>query len=293
MIIDGNAVYNMSKDNATIAEVESGATLTFITKDCYSNMIQPEGTTLDCMDWAVVNPATGPVYIKDAKPGDVLKVHIDDIVVGPQAVMVASPDCGVYGDLIKETVIKRLPVKDGMLQFSEDIQIPLKPMIGVIGVAAEEGAIPTGEPGSHGSNMDNTKIGKGATLYLPIFHDGAIFALGDVHAAMGDGEIIVTGCEIPAEVTVTVEVLKGVTIDNPRLENDECVYTIASDHSMEKAVYDATLAMAKIIAEKKGMSLEEAGMLMSAAGDLQFCQVVDPKHTVRFEMSKKYLDSII
>lgn len=165
-------------------------------------------------------------------------------------------------------------------------------MIGVIGVAPKEGAVPCGEPGSHGGNMDNTKIAEGAVLYLPVFHEGALLAMGDVHACMGDGEIMVTGLEIPAEIQVKVEVLKGVYIENPMLEDSESCYTIASDQDIEKAVFTAVDAMAWVVEKKLGLSYEEAGILLSAMGNLQFCQVVDPKRTVRMEMKKAVLGNL-
>lgn len=102
--------------------------------------------------------------------------------------------------------------------------------------------------------MDNTKIKAGAILYLPVFHEGALLAMGDVHACMGDGEIMVTGLEIPAEVTVTLEVLKGISIDNPMLEDGEACYTIASHENVETAVYTAVKAMTDILMRELGMS---------------------------------------
>ena len=116
--------------------------------------------------------------------------------------------------------------------------------------------------------------------------------MGDVHACMGDGEIMVTGLEIPAEVTVTLEVLKGISIDNPMLEDGEACYTIASHENVETAVYTAVKAMTDILMRELGMSLEDAGMLLSAMGNLQFCQVVDPKRTVRMEMKKTVLKKL-
>ena len=123
-------------------------------------------------------------------------------------------------------------------------------------------------------------------------HEGALLAMGDVHACMGDGEIMVTGLEIPAEVTVTLEVLKGISIDNPMLEDGEACYTIASHENVETAVYTAVKAMTDILMRELGMSLEDAGMLLSAMGNLQFCQVVDPKRTVRMEMKKTVLKKL-
>lgn len=289
MRIEDKVIYAMSAANEPVARVASGTTMTFVTRDCFNNQLLGENAVLGTLDWDSINPATGPVYVEGAEPGDVLKVTIEGIKVAESGTMAAIPNDGVLGALVKESVVKKIAVRDGVAQFSPEIQIPCKPMIGVIGVAPKEGAIPCGEPGSHGGNMDNTRIAAGAILYLPVFHEGALLAMGDVHACMGDGEIMVTGLEIPAEVTVTVEVLKDVAIENPMLENDEFYYTIASDEDIEKAVYTATYAMTKVVMERLDMSLEEAGMLLSAMGNLQFCQVVDPKRTVCMAMKKSVL----
>ena len=208
--------------------------------------------------------------------------------------MAAIPGNGVLGELVKENALKHIRVRDGIAEFSPGIRIPCSPMIGVIGVApAGEEAIPCGEPGSHGGNMDNTRIGAGTVLYLPVFQEGALLAMGDVHACMGDGEIMVTGLEIPAEVDVQVEVLKGVSIRNPMLETEEACYTIASDEDLEKAVFSAVYDMTQVVMRQLNMPLEEAGMLLSAMGNLQFCQVVDPKRTVRMEMKRSVLRNML
>ena len=289
MKIENAVVYKMSADNAPVARVESGTILTFVTRDCFNNQLQADDAVLDALDWDAINPATRPVYIEGAMPGDILKVSILEIQPASCGTMAAIPENGVLGSIVQNSVLKKLPVQDGMIEFSPNIRLPCTPMIGVIGVAPAAGAVPCGEPGSHGGNMDNTKIASGATLYLPVFHAGALLAMGDVHACMGDGEIMVTGVEIPAEITVRAEVLKGRSIRNPRLENAEACYTIASDEDLEKAIFAAVQDMTEVVMEQLGMSLEEAGMLLSAAGSLQFCQVVDPKRTVRMEIKKSLL----
>ena len=104
---------------------------------------------------------------------------------------------------------------------------------------------------------------------------------------------MVSGVEIEGEVSVKFQVIKGVSIDNPRLEDDENIYTIASDENLEKAVYQAIKAMCGILEKHLGYSLNEAGMLMSACGNLQYCQVVDPKRTVRMAIPKTVCDKVL
>lgn len=291
MRIEGNVIFAMTSSNPPVASIKDGSQTTFVTRDCFNNQFIKEGATLDTLDWEAINPATGPIWVEGAKPGDTLRIKIECIQVADTGTMAAIPGNGVLGDYVKQGTIKRISVKDNTAYFTDEIQLPCTPMIGVIGVAPKEGSISCGEPGSHGGNMDNTRIKEGAVLYLPVFCEGALLAMGDVHACMGDGEIMVTGLEIPAEVSVTVDVIKGLTIENPMLEDEESFYTIASYEHIENAILTAVKTMTEIVMNQKHLSFDEAGMLLSAAGNLQFCQVVDPKRTVRMEIKKSILKS--
>ena len=292
MIIKDMCVFALGDNKENAVKVQQGEILEFHTRDCFNNQIDSEDYVMDVLDWDHINPATGPVYVEGAEKGDVLKVEILDIKLDDMGTMCCLPENGVLGADITENQIKKVPVKDDKAIFNQ-FELPLNPMIGVIGVAPENESVPCGTPGRHGGNMDNTKIAKGATLYLPVFHDGAYFGCGDVHACMGDGEIMVSGIEIGAVVSVRLTVLKGVSIDNPRLEDAENIYTIASSEDIEKAIYTATKDMCGILQKNLGYTLNEAGMLMSAAGNLQFCQVVDPERTVRMAIRKTICDKVL
>ena len=292
MIIKDMCVFALGDSKENAVKVQQGEILEFHTRDCFNNQIDSEDYVMDVLDWDHINPATGPVYVEGAEKGDVLKVEILDIKLDDMGTMCCLPENGVLGADITENQIKKVPVKDDKAIFNQ-FELPLNPMIGVIGVAPENESVPCGTPGRHGGNMDNTKIAKGATLYLPVFHDGAYFGCGDVHACMGDGEIMVSGIEIGAVVSVRLTVLKGVSIDNPRLEDAENIYTIASSEDIEKAIYTATKDMCGILQKNLGYTLNEAGMLMSAAGNLQFCQVVDPERTVRMAIPKTICDKVL
>lgn len=284
-------IFAMAKTNAPVLKVDPNTTICFETCDCFNNQITSEDYIIDKLDWDHINPATGPVYINGAMPGDILKVKIEKIELKGQGTMCAIPDNGVLGDKVKHNSIKKIEIKDDLAYFN-DHALPLNKMIGVIGVAPKNEAIACGTPGSHGGNMDNTKIAEGSTLYLPIFQEGALFALGDVHACMGDGEIMVSGVEIAADVTVTLDLLKGLNIENPLLEDKDYLYTIASNANLDQAIYTAVLNMNEIIQKQLNYDLNEAGMLMSACGNLEFCQVVDPEKTVRFKMPKRILPKL-
>ena len=292
MLIKDNHIFRMGDGKETAVHVKQGETVVFDARDGFNNQIPDESYVMDRLDWDNVNPAAGPVYIEGAEKGDILKIEIVDIDVAEEGTMCALPGSGILGDIVEKSEAKKVKIVDGCAVF-DNFKIPVTPMIGVIGVAPEGEPIPCGVPGNHGGNMDNTKIAKGATLYLPVFHDGAYLACGDCHAGMGDGEIMVTGVEIPAKISLKFEVIKGKSITEPRLEDDECIYTISSDVDIEKAIYSATKTMADILQDKLGYSLNQAGMLISLAGNLQFCQGVDPALTVRMAVPKTICDKII
>lgn len=286
LIKSDRLIYSMSSENKPALEVDPGSTVVFETCDCFQNQISSSEQPIEKLDWEKINPATGPLYVKGAEKGDTLRIEILKIDINDYGVMAAIPGGGIFGGNIGESSIKILPIIEGKAIFNDSIYIPCKPMIGVIGVAPEGESVTNGEPGSHGGNMDNNKIVEGCTLYLPVFHTGALLSMGDLHAAMGDGEVMVTGIEIAGKVKVKIDLLKNHEIRNPILEYEDKVYTIASHEDLLQAVKISAEDMLYRVIRKLHMDINEAGMLLSAIGNTEICQVVDPKMTARFSMPK-------
>lgn len=282
----GTKVHKMARDNTPAAFAKSGDTIRFETLDCFGGQVTSEDQRLGGLDWSCINPATGPLFIEGAMPGDVLKVEILSIELDDHGVMVDGPGEGVMGDLLKDEATKILSIENGMAKFSDKLSFPLCPMIGVIGTAPAGESIDTGTPGAHGGNMDCTRIGAGATLYLPVNVEGALLAMGDLHAVMGDGEVGVCGVEIAGTVTVRVTALKECALPTPFLINAETAMTIYSAKTVDEACTGATLAMHTFLMQELGMSDHEAGMLLSVAGNLCICQIVDPEKTCRMELPR-------
>jgi amidase len=253
--------------------------------------MQSEADTIDDLDWERVNPATGPVYIRGAQPGDVLAVEIEDVKVADQGAMVAIPGEGALGDVITEAETRIFRMEKGQAIFNDKVRLPIKPMIGVIGVAPQGEPVPNGTPDAHGGNMDCTLIGAGCTVYLPVNTEGALLGMGDMHSVMGDGEIVVCGLETPGEVVFSTRVLKEAKLPTPFLETGDLVATVHSALTIDEATDGAIHRMAQFLTEMVGMDVNEAGMIMSIAGELKFCQVVDPMKTVRFEFPKSILSA--
>lgn len=284
-------IYEFNKDNPFIKKVASGTTLRIETYDCFQNQIQSEETEVANIDWDKINPATGPIYVENAQLGDVLKVKIEKIEIGDQGVMVIGPDLGIMGDRFEKMESKILSIQDDHVIFN-DLELPLHKMIGVIGVAPKGDGINCGTPGAHGGNMDNKMVTEGATLYFPVFTEGALFSLGDFHAAMGDGEVSVSGVEVPGAATVTLEVIKGETIRQPLLENDEVFSQIYSAETLDEAAKEATREMIDRIVAKSNLPISDVTMLMSAVGQAEICQIVDPLMTARFVVPKWLLEKL-
>ena len=277
-------IHRMSENNPPVARAKSGDTVCFETLDCFGGQLKSENDLLGGLDWNNVNPASGPLFVEGAMPGDVLKVEIIKIELDDHGVMVDAPGEGVTGAAVSSESTKILPVENKTVKFNEKLSFPICPMIGVIGTAAKGEGIDTGTPGAHGGNMDCTRIGEGATLYLPVNAEGALLAMGDLHARMGDGEVEVCGVEIAGKVTVKLTVLKNCKLPTPFLVNNELAMAIHSAETVDEACVGATMAMHGFLTGELGMNEHEAGMLLSVTGNLCICQVVDPEKTVRMEI---------
>lgn len=274
----------MSRDNPPAAYAKSGDIVRFEALDCFGCQIRDEHQLLGELDWSNINPATGPLFIEDAHPGDILKVEILTIELDDHGVMIDGPGKGITGRAVTEETTKLFPVTEGQITFNNKLRFPIAPMIGVIGTAPAGTGIDTGTPGPHGGNMDCTRIGAGATLYLPVNVEGALLAMGDLHAKMGDGEVEVCGVEIAGAVTVRVSVVKNHRLPTPFLVDREIAAAIFSARTLDDASVGATMAMHEFLTTELKMNEHEAGMLLSVAGNLRICQIVDPEKTCRMEI---------
>lgn len=287
-----DVIYAFSPDNKAAATVAPGSELTFETFDCFCNQLRSPEDKMEALDWDRINPATGPVFIEGAEAGDLLKVQIKSIELDEKGTVVAGEGMGVLAKELQGVSTKIVKIDGDFASFTDKIKIPLRKMIGVIGVAPDGTSINTGTPGCHGGNMDNTMVTEGATVYLPVSAPGALLGLGDVHATMGDGEIGVSGLEIPAKVTVVVDLIKGKATKYPMLENANTWSVIASCENLDQAAEEATIEMFGFLNARMDLAPNEVTMLMSLAGNLEVCQVVDPLKTMRFVVDKSIVGEL-
>jgi amidase len=284
-----NAFFAFAPEVVPALRVQQGEEFTLQTHDCFSGQLKTVADTLETLDWSITNPATGPVYIEGTKPGDLLRVDLLEVTATGPSVMVAVPEVGTMGDAIKVMETTILDHSGDSVVFKDRVTVKQKPMLGVIGVAPAEGEVPNSTPGGHGGNMDCKLVTTGASLYFSVGVDGALFGCGDMHAAMGDGEVIICGAETPGYARIRAEVVSIAGLPTPFLENDDLVVVIASAETTDEAKDLAIHRMLDFLTSVAGMPLNDAAMLMSLTGELRFCQVVDPLMTVRFEFPKSVL----
>ena len=283
------AFFGFSPENPAVLRAQQGEQLHLTTHDCFSGQLKTTADTLETLDWSITNPATGPIYIEGTKPGDVLRVDLHEVKAHGPSVMIAVPGVGALGHLITEEETVILDHTEDTVSYKGKVVVKQKPMLGVIGVAPAEGTVPNSTPGPHGGNMDCTLITSNTRLYLTVAVEGALFGCGDMHAVMGDGEVVVCGAETPGEVTLTPQVVDIPGLPTPFIENDEIVSVIASAETTDEAYKMALDMMHGFLTNVAGIPVNDAAMLMSLVGNLKFCQVVDPLLTVRFEFPKSVL----
>lgn len=289
---DEKVFYAFDKTLEPAMVVPSGTTVRVRTKDCFGNQIQKPEDELDGIDWDHTNPATGPIFVEGAVPGGALKVSVGAIEFDNKSVSCTGENEGVCGDRFNAWSTQVCEIDGDELVWDERLRIPLRPMIGVIGVAPEGDPINCGTPGSHGGNMDNTAITAGATLYFPVFADGALFGCGDMHAVMGDGEISVSGAEAAGWATVTLTAMPELKLVDPLIENATHFGVIASAETLDAAADRAVHEMVDLICDRTAEDSDKVVMLLSLVGDVQVCQMVDPEKTIRFMVPKYVLDSL-
>lgn len=281
-----NLIYAFSPANPPCCEIAPGEAVIVETQDCFCGQIQGPDDLFEKVGWDRINPATGPIFVQGALPGDTLAVEILDIRVLSPGVMVAVPNMGAAGHRITESRSMLIPLRNGLAHLPGDIILESHPMIGVIGTAPKEGSVATGTPGPHGGNLDSKVIAEGSTVYLPVNVPGALLALGDLHALMGDGEVLICGVEVAGTVTLRTRLLKGLSLPCPVVETEDAVYLIWSEETLDSAAEAVVDKSASLLAQTLRIRDEEALCLLSARGNLQVCQIVDPLKTVRMEIPK-------
>lgn len=249
----------------------------------------------------------GPFYVEGAAPGDTLVVKIRRLRPNrDHGVSTHTPGflSAIAGDRYTRMLNDPIPSRRYVWKLERDatrgvlelpasgrrLEVPLRPMLGRVGVA------PDGEeawgglwPGNFGGNMDASDVREGATVYLPVFHEGAYFYFGDGHALQGDAEICGSGVETTMEVTFQFDLIKGRKIAWPRIEDEEHIMTVGSVRPLSDALRIAAVEMVEWLAAEHGFEKWDAYQVVSQLAEIRVANMVDPNYSVVVKFPKRYL----
>jgi acetamidase/formamidase len=277
-----------------VATIASGETVTFDLVDGGYNQLTPSSTVQDVkkFNFALADPAMGPIYVQDAQPGDVLAIEFLELQTADYGWTAIFPGFGLLSDEFPDEALKIWDLKShpGYAVFKEGIHIPLRPFLGTVGIApAEAGEFSTIPPYNTGGNIDCKHITAGSTLFLPVKVPGALFSCGDGHAAQGDGEVCGTAIETPMKATVRLTVQKNKPwVQSPHYVTAGAAVEVAPhrgeyaalgiDADLREAARKAVRSLVDWCVSEKQLTRVEAYMLASVASDLRISEAVDMPH---------------
>src|SRR5947209_16387134 len=269
-------IWSFGPDLQPVLEVEPGDVVTFETNDCFTGQIRSEEDLVTEIDLSRINSATGPVAVRGAEPGDSLVAEILDVRPIEWGVATLIPSFGQLIDQVQKPLTRMFEVKDGLIRQNERIAFPARPMVGVVGVATGGEELSNGLAGMHGGNLDDHLHGRGAKIFFPVRQEGGLFAVGDMHASMGDGEICFTGVEIAGEVDIRFDLLKGKQATWPVTELERSWVPHATAEAYEDALKLCSDEAAKLLVDEWGFSMEDAFIFLSVACDAGVAQACKP-----------------
>ncbi len=290
--------HHLGWDNsiAPVLEVAPGDVVEFEVVDASGGQLSARSTVADvaALDFAKVNPVTGPVYVDGAEPGDALKVTLLEFAPSGWGWTASIPGFGLLADQFTEPALHVWSYDAASLlpaAYGPGGRVPLKPFAGTIGVApAEAGLQSIVPPRRVGGNMDIRDLSRGVELYLPIEVPGALFSVGDTHAAQGDGEVCGTAIESPMRVAIKFDLVKGANLAFPRFDTSGPVSRHLDDQGyhvttgigpdLMQATRDAVSGMIDLLAARRGLQPVDAYMLCSVCADLRISEVVDQPNWV-------------
>jgi len=296
----GNIKYALSGDNEFIASVDPGETFVV---ECAINVndgtIRHVGQQLTEKDVTLpyVNGATGPIEVKGSKPGDMLRLDILNIELDRLGFTALWPGIGMFPDWVrrKEFGIQTrvVEVSDGLVHWNEHLKLPVKPMIGVAGVAPVHGAVLTIDNGPHGGNLDVQEITSGNSVFFRVNKDGTHLFLGDCHAIQGDGEANGMGAiEIATTLTVKVSLEKApARLNHPRIETPTHIGTLGCARPLEDAMRIAFEEMINWMEDDWKIPAVEGYMLLGQIAEARCTKVVNPQYTHISKPNKPLLAS--
>ena len=270
-----------------VLHVSSGSIVSFDVLDASCGQLTAHSAAADvlALDFSRVDQVGGPVFVEGAEPGDTLEIELLEFQPADWGWTASIPGFGLLADEFPDAALRITRLAGGVGEFLPGVRIPLAPFCGVLGLASAGEARSTIPPTVAGGNMDTRHLTTGTRLWLPVQVPGALFSLGDGHAAQGDGEVCGTAIETPMKARVRLTVRKDVKVTGPEFETagplgsgTDTAPWFAADGvgpDLYEAARDATRRMVDRLGTRHGLAPADAYMLISVAGDLRISEIVD------------------
>jgi acetamidase/formamidase len=294
--------YKWNREHKAALTIEPGESVDFEVNEVSSWQITKDAKAdrLVGMDANKLYPLSGPVFIEGAEEGDALEIEVEEIETADWGWSAIIPGLGLLPEFNEPYLfIWNLQRGRKYAEFKNGIRVPLGPFCGVMGVAPKEpGELDVLPPGKHGGNMDIKHLTAGSKLLLPVWVDGGLFSVGDMHAGMGDGEVCVTAIECPGRVKLKFDLIKQASISFPRLlskgstgdDSRGFFVTTGIAPDLMEACRLATRELISYLGKQHGLTREDAYILCSVAADLKVHEVVDtPNWVVGLWIAKSIL----
>jgi amidase len=240
----------------------------------------------------VLGPATGPIAVNGAQPGDALKVEILAITPGPSAMHDVRAGRGFLGEEFTTRQPTVMPIQEGQLLFPGGLKLPVNPSVGLIATTPNAIQDTASDSGPYGGDIDMKELTAGSTIWLPVFVPGGLLVLGDCHAVVGDGAVGGTGAECAAEITLRLSVEKHKGIARPRALTPQYFVTVAYGEDVGQAMRQAVRDMVHFLVHEQGMEPYAAYTLLSLAGDIRVSRTFRPISPVKMLLSRQVLEQL-
>ena len=281
-------IYVLDPGNDPAITVDSGEELMVETWDAFEGVRDPDVLQARSLK----GPATGPIYVNGAEPGDALRVDFISITAKEGAAHMVLPDRGFLEEEYTDAYPTIMSLEDGNLVLPTGVRLPINPSMGVVATTPTYPQQTASDSGPYGGDIDMKELVAGSTIYLPVFVPGGMLALGDCHAIVGDGAVAGTGAECSSDAHIRITVEKGMGITSPRALTPDHFIVLSHGEELGPAMKQAVRDMVDFLVEAKGMSAYDAYTLLSLAGDIRVSRTFRPISPVKMMLSRVALDQL-
>ena len=283
-----NPIYILEPGMNPAITIDSGEDLLVETWDAFEGIRDPHELEVKSLK----GPATGPIYVNGAEPGDSLKVDFISISPKEGAAHMVMPGRGFLYEDFDEGYPTVMQISDGNVVLPSGVKLPMCPSMGVVATTPTYPQCTATDSGPYGGDIDMKELVEGSSIYLPVFVTGGLLALGDCHAVVGDGAVAGTGAECSSDTHIRVTVEKGMNINSPRAITPDYFVVLSHGEELGPAMKQAVRDMVDFLVSEKGLKPYDAYTLCSLAGDIRVSRTFRPISPVKMMLSREALNQL-